>query len=83
MWSKFIPTIFISCGAMISACRLSVNKSSVLIAIRRPGGAGWIRKIDIDPRAMQNACEAERISMQSWGKVGAKLGQSWGKVGRG
>jgi len=48
-------------GAIISACRPSVNKSSALITIRSHNGADWIEKIDITPGAIENAREVERI----------------------
>jgi hypothetical protein len=49
---------------MISACRPAVNKSPALTIIRRRDGANRIEKIDIVPRAMQNAREAEGLPTQ-------------------
>jgi len=45
--------------------RLGLNKSSALMAIRRGAGPGRIGKIDIAPRAIQNARETERIPAQN------------------
>ena len=45
------------------------SEGAALTAIRRAVGAGRVGKIDIAPRAIQNALEAERIPAQYLNKI--------------